>query len=203
MAVFALVVSRRGLPSVGWLSRPEAEERPPWRDTSRGGRPSALARPASARPKTRVPRGLASGEGFAGVALTQGDRRLVELCKRLVAATTAGYVEWAPWERTTFACSRRSATLLISSSDRCDRPSYEFAVYNSDGVLADRLSCEWSHETAAFWNETLASLYMAARHKALGVDRLIDDLLREVSPPPATSDRSGDQHERPMRTDCP
>jgi hypothetical protein len=190
---------KRGL-SLDRLSRSKFEDPPAWHRALSAAVRSRLARlsetrrldarqtPASpadsARPEPRGPHAGVSRDDFFGAPdpPSQTDRRLVELCERLVAATTVGRVEWATRDDATFVCSRRSATLVLFRYEEPGLDSHELALYNPRGVKVDSLCSRWSHGTAASWNEALAVLYNTARRQALGVDSLLDALLTELPP---------------------
>jgi hypothetical protein len=107
--------------------------------------------------------------------------RLVELCERLASATVLGGVEWVAEEETAFTCEQKSGTIGIRSRDRDGEPPYELVIFNRDGAKVESLFSEWTAEQEpAFWNQAFADLYRAARRKALGVDKLLDDLLAEL-----------------------
>jgi hypothetical protein len=111
--------------------------------------------------------------------------RLVELCERLAEATALGAVEWTAEEETAFVCKRRSGTVGIRSRDRDGEPPYELVIFNQRGAKVESLLSEWSAEQEpAFWNKAVADLYRAARRQALGVDKLVDDLLGELPAAP-------------------
>ena len=194
------IAQKRGL-SLDWLSRSKSEDGPAWHRALRTVVRSRLARfsetrhldarqkPASpadsARPEPRGPHARVSRDDVFGAPdpSSPTDRQLVELCERLVAATTVGQVEWATRDDATFVCSRQSATLVLFRFDGPDLDSHELALYNPRGVKVDSLCSRWSYGTAASWNEALAVLYNTARRQALGVDSLLDALLTELPPP--------------------
>lgn len=202
-AVLVVMVSlalakKRGL-SPDWLSRSKSADQPAWHQTLSTSVRSRLVRfrtrhldarqtPASpadsARPQPRVQQPRVSRDDFLGAPgpSSQTDRRLVDLCERLVAATTVGEVEWAARDDTTFVCSRQSATLVLLGFDRPGLNCYELALYSPRGVKVDSISSHWSHGTAAAWNEALAALYNTARRQALRVDPLLDALFAELPP---------------------
>jgi hypothetical protein len=110
--------------------------------------------------------------------------RHVELCERLAGATMLGELEWTVEEETSFVCRRSSGTIGIRSRDRDGEPPYELVIFNSNGAKVETLLSEWSaEEEPALWNKALVDLYRTARRNALGVDKLLDDLLAEL---PAT-----------------
>jgi hypothetical protein len=109
--------------------------------------------------------------------------RLVELCERLAAATTLGGIDWEVEEETAFLCKRRSGTVAVRSRDRDGEPPYELVIYSPKGEKAESLLSEWSAEQEpAFWNQPLTDLYRTARRKALGVDKILDELFAELPP---------------------
>jgi hypothetical protein len=112
--------------------------------------------------------------------------RLVELCERMAAATTARQLEWEAEEETGFVCRRRSGSVVIRSRDRDGEPPYELLIYDSKGTKVESLLSEWMTDAEpAFWNFAVAELYRAARRQALGVDKILDDLFAELPPAPS------------------
>ena len=58
---------------------------------------------------------------------------------------------------------------------------YELDVFGAERQKVETLASEWTtDEQPAPWNETVARLYRAARRQALGVDRILEDLLGEL-----------------------
>ncbi|MGH3035561.1 MAG: hypothetical protein ACRDMU_00125, partial [Gaiellaceae bacterium] len=58
---------------------------------------------------------------------------------------------------------------------------FELDVFSAARQKVETLGSEWTEDAQpAPWNEALTHLYRAARRKALGVDRLLDDLLAEL-----------------------
>ena len=107
--------------------------------------------------------------------------RLVELCERLAAATLEGRVEWEAEEETTFGTAFAAASLAIRSRDRDGEAPYVFDISTPAGTQVETLISEWTEtEEPAAWNTALHDLYRAARRQALGVDRILDDLLAEL-----------------------
>jgi hypothetical protein len=107
--------------------------------------------------------------------------RLVEVAKRLGAATDEGQVEWAAEDDTTFRWTGSSGAISVRSRDGDGEEPFELDVFSAAKQKVETLGSEWTEdEQPAPWNEALTRLYRAARRKALGVDRILDDLLAEL-----------------------
>ena len=114
--------------------------------------------------------------------------RLVELSKRLRAATDAGQLEWTAEEDTAFLWTGVGGAVGVRSRDRDGEEPYELEVFTAARQKVESLGSEWSaDEQPAPWNEAVAGLYRAARRRALGVDRILEDLMAEV---PRVSDEA-------------
>jgi hypothetical protein len=107
--------------------------------------------------------------------------RLIELTRRLKAATDAGQLEWAAVEDTTFLWTASHGAVGVRSRDGDGEEPYELDVFGAERQKVETLTSEWTaDEQPAPWNEAVAHLYRAARRQALGVDRILEDLLREL-----------------------
>jgi hypothetical protein len=107
--------------------------------------------------------------------------RLVELSKRLRAATDAGQLEWKAEEDTAFLWKGVGGSVGVRSRDRDGEEPYELEVFTAARQKVESLGSEWlADEQPAPWNEAVAGLYRAARRRALGVDDLLEDLMAEV-----------------------
>jgi hypothetical protein len=114
--------------------------------------------------------------------------RLVELSKRLRAATDAGQLEWTAEEDTAFLWTGVGGSVGVRSRDRDGEEPYELEVFTAARQKVESLGSEWSaDEQPAPWNDAVAGLYRAARRRALGVDDLLEDLMAEV---PRVSDEA-------------
>lgn len=114
--------------------------------------------------------------------------RLIELIRRLKAATDAGQLEWAAVEDTAFVWTAAHGAVSVRSRDGDGEEPYELDVFSPERQKVETLASEWTtDEQAAPWNEAVARLYRAARRQALGVDRILEDLLREL---PRVSDET-------------
>lgn len=106
---------------------------------------------------------------------------LIRLCTDLAEATGAGQVDWSAREETSFRYRSASGGVDVRSRERDGEPPYELVLFNSKKDKVDTLASEWSQDNEpAPWNEPLVDLYRSARRRALGVDKIIDDLLAEL-----------------------
>jgi hypothetical protein len=107
---------------------------------------------------------------------------LVEIARRLTAATNAGQVEWTAVEDTVFVWKGKGSSVGVRSRDADGEEPYELDVFNAAGQKVEMLGSEWTgdDQQPASWNEPLARLYRAARRQALGVDEILKDLLAEL-----------------------
>jgi hypothetical protein len=107
---------------------------------------------------------------------------LMEICKRLTAATVAGQLEWSAAQDTVFLWSGKGGSVSVSSRDGDGEEPYVLDVFNAAGLKVDALSSEWvgKEQQPAPWNDPVARLYRAARRQALGVDQIVKDLLAEL-----------------------
>jgi hypothetical protein len=106
---------------------------------------------------------------------------LIELCTGLAEATATGKVEWNAREDTSFLYEGSNGAVEIRSRDKDGEAPFELILYSPGMDRLDAVQSEWSmNEEPAPWNESLMELYRAARRRALGVDRVIEDLLAEV-----------------------
>jgi hypothetical protein len=120
--------------------------------------------------------------------------RLVELSRRLRAATDSGHLEWTAEDDATFIWTGARGAVGVRSRDGDGEEPYELDVYNAARQKVETLGSEWTaDEQPAPWNEAVARLYRAARRQALGVDRILEDLLAEL---PRVSDEAASTYER-------
>jgi hypothetical protein len=120
--------------------------------------------------------------------------RLVELSKRLRAATDAGQLDWTAEEDTAFLWTGAGGAVGVRSRDRDGEEPYELEVFTAARQKVESLGSEWTaDEQPAPWNEAVARLYRAARRRALGVDRILEDLLAEL---PRVSDEAASPSRR-------
>ena len=120
--------------------------------------------------------------------------RLVELSRRLRAATDAGKLEWTAEQDTTFLWSSGRGAVAVSSRDGDGEEPYELEIFTTAGRKVEALGSEWTaDEQPAPWNDAVAHLYRAARRSALGVDKILEDLLAEL---PRVSDQAATPSKR-------
>jgi hypothetical protein len=111
---------------------------------------------------------------------------IVALCERLAAATLARRADWRGdgEGEDRYVWERPEGAVAIASRDRDGEPPYELVIFDRNGATVETLLSEWlAEEEPALWNKALVDLYRTARRNALGVDKLLDDLLAEL---PAT-----------------
>jgi hypothetical protein len=107
--------------------------------------------------------------------------RLIELTERLKAATDAGKLEWIAEEDTTFLWTGTAGAVAVRSRDGDGEEPYQLDIYGAERQKVETLGSEWApDEQPAPWNDAVARLYRTARRQALGVDRILEDLLGEL-----------------------
>lgn len=120
--------------------------------------------------------------------------RLIELSKRLKAATGEGQIEWTAVEETVFLWTGARGSVSVRSRDGDGDEPYEIDVFNEARQKVETLGSEWmADEQPAPWNDALTGLYRAARRQALGVDNILKDLLAEL---PRVRDEAGSRGRR-------
>ena len=107
---------------------------------------------------------------------------LVEIARRLTAATDAGQVEWAAVEDTVFLWTGKGSSVSVRSRDSDGEEPYELDVFNAAGQKVETLGSEWTgdQQEPASWNDPISRLYRAARRQALGVDQILQELLAQL-----------------------
>jgi hypothetical protein len=107
--------------------------------------------------------------------------RLVELAGRLKAATDANRVEWTAQEDTAFLWTGSRGAVGVRSRDGDGEEPYELEIFSASRQKVETLGSEWTaDQQPAPWNDAVARLYRAARRQALGVDKILADLLGEL-----------------------
>jgi hypothetical protein len=121
-----------------------------------------------------------AAEGRAAV-MESPYERLVELSRRLQVATDAGQLEWIAEEDTTFLWTGSSGAVSVRSRDGDGEEPFVLDVFGAAKQKVETLGSEWTEdERPAPWNDALTRLYRSARRRALGVDRILEDLLGEL-----------------------
>jgi hypothetical protein len=105
-------------------------------------------------------------------------QKLRRLAASLAKGTREGKYVWKQNEkdRFIFALDLPTGSVWIRSIDKDDEAPYRLAVFPKKGGTA----LEKLEDTPRFRYNELASLYEVVRTKVLGVDTLIDGLLRDV-----------------------
>jgi hypothetical protein len=112
-------------------------------------------------------------------------RKLMEVLHR---RTARGEIEWQEGFTDVFQVSFKDNSVIISSrvDEREEAVTYTIALVNSEGAVADSFTDEdldkdeFGH-TGGSWFTKIAELYAMARRRARGADKLLDDILKEVS----------------------
>jgi hypothetical protein len=115
----------------------------------------------------------------------RAEERLLELANRLVQSTESGQIEWKGDQDSGFYVSTAAGAINIQSKDRDGQQPYRLVIYDSAGTEVDSLETytyqidvdEW--EPAA-WNDSLETLYETARRNALNIDKVINDIVRDL-----------------------
>lgn len=116
--------------------------------------------------------------------------RMVQLAKRLLEGTQEGRTHCSATDREeTFLYSGTKTSVKIERfEDREDGESHRVTLLNERGSVVEELSTrtvsnyadgEWQHDHAP-WNETVESLFEAARRDALNIDVLLDSVLEDI-----------------------
>jgi hypothetical protein len=114
------------------------------------------------------------------------DKRLEELILRLQKKTAEGKISWERTARTgVFQAAFPNYSVQISRRQNRDDPEavdYLLRVYDEDGQLIEEaVDTDFSDVQERFSAYTvMADTYSAARKIALGVDKAIDSLLKEL-----------------------
>jgi hypothetical protein len=113
------------------------------------------------------------------------NRKLMEVLHR---RTARGEIEWQEGFGDVYQVSFKDNSVIISShvGPQGEGPTYNIALVNSEGVIADQFTDEdldkeeFGH-TGSSWFTKIAELYSMARRRARGADKLLDEILKEVS----------------------
>lgn len=99
-----------------------------------------------------------------------------QLVTRLLEATRAGTMDWAPSGQTNAFVSAMSGKYIVTvkSSSNSNVPDY-VTIDTQDGTTVHRLS-------GGDYNE-IFEIYQLARRRALRIDEAIDDILKELDSP--------------------
>jgi hypothetical protein len=112
---------------------------------------------------------------------------LIELCRRLTAASTGRQVEWETSDEDMFAFRGRMGSVFVGSRDKDGEAPYELVIVNPENQKLETLTSDWlgEEQTPAAWNEPLALLYRAARRRALNTDAAVAALIESLPPVPS------------------
>ena len=115
------------------------------------------------------------------MAVRSDHAQLIELCERLVAATSARATEWKLDGEDRYLWERPEGRVAIGARDRDGEPPYELTIFNGEGSKVEELaSALVNDDRPAEWNDALAELYRVARSSALHAGEIIDALMRAL-----------------------
>lgn len=119
--------------------------------------------------------------------------KLYELMRRLIDQTERESLGWESQGATTFSTSFPKYTVEISDASYGGDPEYVLKLYDKEGTLIEKAEpgdipapegslIELSGEdiSAPSSSRMMHRLFAAARRRALGVDRAVDDILSSL-----------------------
>lgn len=116
------------------------------------------------------------------MAMAPSDPKLSQLVHELVQKTQAGRIRWKKTDRSTaFLASAKSGSFVIDQESLVGGAS--LVIFDPNGSEVTRLQQTRLGVFPETWSNELSRLYEVARNNALGVDRVIDDLLQELQSP--------------------
>lgn len=105
----------------------------------------------------------------------------VEIVNRLFQLTSDDRLEWQPVDEYEFVAEGSALTYALVSRDRDDFHPYIVTVRDGSGkVLVDFESDSSAAADAQRLNTLLHDLYRIAKNKALNLDRIADDIFRDL-----------------------
>lgn len=132
------------------------------------------------------------------MAAGYSQRKMIDLVKRLIYATSKGDLQWEETDREhAYQAVVGSSTVLVASGDDDGVPPYEVAIFDDNGSRVDSIKSTYyrtsddassRHRTPAAWNSDLAELHERARRQAADIDRKVDELLDSLPAPPGPDD---------------
>ncbi len=108
------------------------------------------------------------------------------LVNKLIELTNVGAIQWKPsLADTMFQISLRDNTLRISLQKRANEPDVEIQLLNGDGDLVESFSdVDLQADSDGFatggWYSAMFDIYKAARRKALGADKVLDEIMADL-----------------------
>ncbi|WP_422754923.1 hypothetical protein [Micromonospora sp. WMMD708] len=115
------------------------------------------------------------------------ERRMITLAEVLLTRTREAKVEWSTTDRgNRFSHSGRSSSVWIEGKFDSDGDwNGTLTLLNSEGEVVELLQCGFEPRgddtyNPSPWNKTLEELHDLARRRALNVDKVIDETLREL-----------------------
>lgn len=110
--------------------------------------------------------------------------KMVQVIMKLISKTNDGMINWETTDRDDeFQLSFAEYTIRLSigqSPSNSTAPAYYVSIYNSNGQLIENVTDEDLDGYLQDSFKELRELYGAARRNALGVDKAIEDILKEL-----------------------
>jgi len=108
------------------------------------------------------------------------DDKLAQLIDVLERATGEGRIRWEETDRpSAYMAAVRDQKVVIASKDDDGQEPYELAVYSSSGRLIESF-----HSDDEGHHGAMGSLHITARRNSQGVQKVIDNLIEYLEPPP-------------------
>jgi hypothetical protein len=118
------------------------------------------------------------------VSSKEDQQRLARIADRVLALTQNGELKWAAVEesKTLFASKWGERIITIRSEDKDDVAPFRLAFTNEKNVevahVKSIMGATRPNDQAL--NTTLGTIYRTARRQALGIDKALDDLERDL-----------------------
>ncbi|MBX8608556.1 hypothetical protein K5D65_15280 [Pseudomonas cichorii] len=110
------------------------------------------------------------------------DSKIISILDKLIEKTTRGDTDWIVTEiKGVYQVSfPRYSVRLAFKSEGLDE-KYVVTIINGEGLVIDSFNTDDIYRFYPDSYDKLSSLYSAARRKALGVDRALDELLEDMN----------------------
>ncbi|MEW6530858.1 MAG: hypothetical protein AB1473_08495 [Thermodesulfobacteriota bacterium] len=118
--------------------------------------------------------------------MPQIERKFQELVKRLHLRTQQGEIHWeSTASPDTFQVAFPDYSVSLSSHEEHWNVIYILAIHNDQGNIIEVIRSDMGGDASDEYGlqETMKELYELARRQALGVEKVIDDLLGHLGAP--------------------